>query len=203
MTPLPVRPARPNSGVTIRCLLLLIAASATATPWLEGANTDRIDKAELRDLRAGGEPVPVKGKQGRRDEPAETKSGRAAEVDARNLAKLRERLEVPDDAEWNIILERIRKVEEMRRLVWAGTSGGRGAPASAEKGKRSSVPEQNALRSAVTDKLPDAEIKLRLARAHEVHQHNEAKLFQAQSELRSVLTVRQEAVAVMAGLLPP
>jgi hypothetical protein len=32
---------------------------------------------------------------------------------------------------------------------------------------------------------------------------NEARLAKAQAELRAVLTVRQEAVAVLAGLLPP
>lgn len=53
------------------------------------------------------------------------------------------------------------------------------------------------------DKLPDAEIKSRLDRAHEVQQQKEAQLARAQADLRAVLTVRQEAVAVLAGLLPP
>ena len=53
------------------------------------------------------------------------------------------------------------------------------------------------------DKLTDAEIRLRLARAHEVHEQHQAKLAQAQASLRAVLTVRQEAVAVTYGLLPP
>jgi hypothetical protein len=174
-----------------------------ALPRAGAAKADKIERAELRDLLAAGETVPGKNKPARRDEPADSKGARSAEIEAKSLAKLRERLEVTDDAEWAIIVERIKKVEEMRRLTWAGGPAGRSAPPASEKGKRSSAPEQNALRSAVADKLPDAEIKLRLARAHEVHQHNEAKLFQAQSELRAILTVRQEAVAVMAGLLPP
>lgn len=201
-----MRPLRFAPGMPVRRVLLLTAACAAALPWAQGAKGDKgdkVEKAELRDLLAGGESAPAKNKPGRRDEPADTKTGRAAEIEAKSLAKLRERLEVTDDAEWTIIVERIKKVEEMRRLVWAGASAGRGGPVVAEKGKRNAPPEQNALRSAVTDKLPDAEIKLRLARAHEVHQHNEAKLFQAQSELRAILTVRQEAVAVMAGILPP
>jgi adenosyl cobinamide kinase/adenosyl cobinamide phosphate guanylyltransferase len=78
-----------------------------------------------------------------------------------------------------------------------------------EKSKKSSRsgpsahPEQEALRLAVKDKLPDAEIKARLDRAHEVQQQKEAQLARAQADLRAVLTVRQEAVAVLAGLLPP
>lgn len=125
------------------------------------------------------------------------------------MAQLRSRLEVTDDAEWEVIAERINKVEELRRNLAAGGPGGRGGPAFSDKGKRgaragaSAHPEQEALRSALNDKLPDAEIKARLARAHEVYQHNEARLFRAQADLRAVLTVRQEAVAVMAGLLPP
>ncbi len=77
------------------------------------------------------------------------------------------------------------------------------APGIRSRPGGSAHPEQDALRSAVGDKLPDAEIKVRLARAHEVFQQNEALLLKVQTELRAILTVRQEAVAVMAGLLPP
>jgi N-formylglutamate amidohydrolase len=67
----------------------------------------------------------------------------------------------------------------------------------------SANPELDALRSAVGDQFPDAEIKARLARAHDAYLQRVAQLTQAQADLRAVLTVRQEAVAVMAGLLPP
>jgi hypothetical protein len=58
------------------------------------------------------------------------------------------------------------------------------------------------LRAAITEKLPDAEVKSRLDRLREVRKQNEAKVAKAQEELRAVLSVRQEAVAVMFGLLP-
>jgi len=58
------------------------------------------------------------------------------------------------------------------------------------------------LRQAIADKLPDAEIKSRLDHFREVRKANEEKLTKAQDELRAVLSVRQEAVAVMVGLLP-
>ena len=58
------------------------------------------------------------------------------------------------------------------------------------------------MRQAITDNLPDAEIKSRLARLREVRKDNEEKLTKAQEDLRAVLSVRQEAVAVMFGLLP-
>jgi hypothetical protein len=59
-----------------------------------------------------------------------------------------------------------------------------------------------ALASALRDKLPDAEIKSRLDRLRDQRKESEAKLARAQEELRAVLTMRQEAMAVMAGMLP-
>ena len=52
------------------------------------------------------------------------------------------------------------------------------------------------------DKLPEAEIKSRLDRVREARKQNEAKLSKAQEDLRAVLSIRQEAVAVVFGLLP-
>jgi len=63
-------------------------------------------------------------------------------------------------------------------------------------------PELDALQAAITDKAPDAEVKARLERLREVRKDNEAKLTKAQEDLRAVLSVRQEAVAVVYGLLP-
>jgi ribosomal protein L13 len=114
-------------------------------------------------------------------------------------------MEIEDDAEWGVVSERIVLVSDLRKIVQS--TGSRGSPGGKKESRAktdgSSRSEQDALRAAVRDKLPDAEIKARLARAHEVYRQNEAKLTQAQSNLRAVLTVRQEAVAVMAGLLPP
>jgi Spy/CpxP family protein refolding chaperone len=106
------------------------------------------------------------------------------------MAALRKRLEVTDDAEWNLISTRIAAVRTLQR-----SAGGFG-------GMRGGSPEQQALREAVTDKLPDAEIKARLARVRAVRKDNEAKLSQARADLAAVLTVRQEAALVLMGLLP-
>jgi hypothetical protein len=74
-----------------------------------------------------------------------------------------------------------------------GGGGGRGGAGN---------PELDALRSAVTDNMPDAEIKARLERLREVRKEDQEKLEKAQADLVSVLTVKQEAVAVMMGLVP-
>lgn len=140
------------------------------------------------------------------------------DMQARMLAGLRERFEVTDDEEWKLISERLTKVMELRRNTASNTFGGlgafsgRGGPQGGGGGdggrNRGGPPrpggntEMTALTTAVRDKLPDAEIKSRLDRVREVRKENEAKLAKAQEELRAVLSVRQEAFAVVAGLLP-
>ncbi len=130
------------------------------------------------------------------------------------MTRMKEQFAVTDDAEWALISERITKVNEIRRTAGGGGGGRGGFPGGGGPGggggdrgggrgtRASGNPEVDSLRSAVTDKLPDAEIKSRLARLREVRQENEAKLTKAQEDLRSVLSVRQEAMAVMFGLLP-
>ena len=131
------------------------------------------------------------------------------------MTRMREQFEITDDAEWQVISERITTVSQAQRLsmtagIGGGWRGGLGGPGGAFGGgdTRSgrpglnANPEQVALRQAVTDKLPDAEIKSRLASLREARKTNEEKLSKTQEELRAVLSVRQEAVAVMLGLLP-
>lgn len=152
----------------------------------------------------------------RRRTGSEDNSGRRGgfnpeDAQARLLSSIRERLEVPDDEEWKIISERLGKVMELRRNTAGGSMmafAGRGAPGGGGtdnrggRSSRSSNPEVNLLQSAIRDKLPDAEIKTRLDRLREMRKENEAKLSKAQEDLRAVLSVRQEAVAVLFGFLP-
>lgn len=186
-------------------MLALVAASSVlfgATAFAAKAN-----KEEIRAIKreASGDESP--GKPKKRDDGADARGpkGNPADAQARTLDRLREKLVVPDDTEWALMVERITKIEEIRRTLWSSAANVRGPGTGADKSKRSSSnnPERDALRTAVTDNLPDAEIKSRLARAHEIHSQNEARLARAQSDLRAILSIRQEAVAVMAGLLPP
>ena len=136
------------------------------------------------------------------------------EMQARMLNMLRERLEITDDEEWKVISERVAKVSEMRRSAGGmgapgGMMGFRGGPpgGGGDRGPGpgrggSGNPELSALQFAIRDKLPEAEIKSRLERVRESRRDQEAKLAKAQEELRAVLSVRQEAIAVMFGLLP-
>jgi hypothetical protein len=192
--------AQPTRQPFGRPRLVLLIPLLISVPWLFGAKPTKVEVRELK-----RDKVTEKSKK----QSFDTKGGKDVPTDSqsRTLAKVRERLEVTDDDEWALISERILRVEEVRRSV--GSSSGRGGPSLGDKDKRGPRPssagpsEQESLRAALGDNLPDAEIKLRLARARDVHLQNEAKLAKAQSELRSVLTIRQEALAVVAGLLPP
>ena len=123
------------------------------------------------------------------------------------LANLREQLGVTNDDEWTVIAPRLTAVMELRRNTMAGGFGFRGMAGGGRNGNRPNFqgtanPDLDALQTALTNKAPDAEIKARLERLREVRKQNEAKLEKAREDLRAVLTVRQEAVAVMMGLLP-
>jgi hypothetical protein len=76
-----------------------------------------------------------------------------------------------------------------------GGFGGPGGP----MGRRS--PEAQALQQALEAKASPDEIKAKLDKLREARKASEAKLEAAQQELRMVLGVRQEAAAVLAGLL--
>ena len=185
--------------------LFLAAASITA-------HAAKPNKEDVRAMKREGVADDGTTKPKKRDDasgdarPAKPSPGEAA---SKQLDRLREKLEVSDDTEWSVITERISRVEEIRRTLWANPTHGRPVAPAADKGKRggggstTGNAERDALRDAVNDKLPEAEIKSRLARAHEIQQQNESRLAQAQMDLRAVLTIRQEAIMVMAGLLPP
>jgi hypothetical protein len=156
---------------------ILVEVSPAQDKPAKPGKPDREEKGESREMkRTGGE------KPGR-DPGAEA---------ARSLVRLREAMRVTDDAEWAVIAERIAAVQ----AAGAGPKD-KAKPAGPER------TAQDALRVAVRDGLPDAELRLRLARAHELQREREARLARARAELRAVLTVRQEAVAVLAGLLEP
>ena len=159
---------------------------------------------------------------------AQDAGGRGEEFRQRMSERLREQFGVTDDAEWKVIEGKIQKVNEARRAAGGGFGGGmafgrRGGPGGgdgdraerADRGERGErggrggrfgggfepSPEVAELRKAVEAKAPADEIKAKLAKVREARKANEAKLEAAQEDLRKVLTVRQEAVALMFGLV--
>jgi hypothetical protein len=57
------------------------------------------------------------------------------------------------------------------------------------------------LSKAIEDKAPADEIKEKLAKLRESTAEKEAKLAAAQEDLKKLLTARQEAIAVVNGIL--
>ncbi len=138
-------------------------------------------------------------------------------------------LEVTDDAEWNVLSAAIGKVLDAQTDVRSsaiigfrggsnrggqnggggGQNGGGNAQAAGggqQGGRRGGFgppasPEIQALQDAVDNKAPADEIKQKLAAVRAVQKANDAKLAAAQADLLKLLTPRQEAAAVLQGLL--
>jgi hypothetical protein len=141
-----------------------------------------------------------------------------AQMRQRMMERMREQLGVTDDDEWKIVSERIEKVTEARR----GTGGGFGAfgrggrPPGGGAGQNSGQgggrggrgfgpqpsPEEEALQKAIDDNAAPDVLKDKLAKVREARKASEATLKAAQNELKEVLNGKQEAVAVLMGLLP-
>ena len=134
---------------------------------------------------------------------------------ARMMERVKEQLEIKSDDEWKIIQPRIEKVMTARRDTFAGGLGrmlmgpppGRGGDNNApDQGRRRGFgapanPEAEALQKAIEAKASTEEIKAKMAKLRESRKEREAKLAQAQEELRKVLNLRQEATAVLNGWL--
>ena len=134
---------------------------------------------------------------------------------ARMMERYREAFEVKDDAEWKLVEGRITKVMEARRDMGGfgrgfggpgGPGGRRGGDGGDQGGERRRFggepsPEAEALQKAIEAKASNDEIKTKLAKYREAQKTKQANLEKAQSELRQVLSVKQEASAVMMGLL--
>jgi hypothetical protein len=132
----------------------------------------------------------------------------------------REQMGVTNDTEWALIEERITAVSKARMDTMAddgglggmmglggrrggpgggGPGGGMGGGFGALFGQPSS--ESKALQQAIDDNAPGSQIKALIGKLQVVRKAKLAKLAQAQADLRAVLSTRQEAIAIMGGLL--
>jgi hypothetical protein len=148
-----------------------------------------------------------------------------AEMRARMMERVRETLEVKDDAEWKIVSERVEKVMAAQRearsggggFAFGGRGGGRrnadgGGDANGGGRRRGGAgggmfgaaePSQEAkdLQAAIEAKAPAEEIKTKLEKFRAYRKTKEAELKTAQDKLKEVLNAKQEAAAVLAGYL--
>lgn len=133
-----------------------------------------------------------------------------AEFQQRMMDNVKERLAFTNDTEWAVVQPLVQKVFDTRRDVGFAGMGllraGRGGPGGGGDNQRRNAfnqqpPEAEALQKALDDKAPAAQVKAALEKYRAVHKDKQAKLEQAQQDLRKVLTTRQEAQAVLLGLL--
>jgi hypothetical protein len=135
------------------------------------------------------------------------------------IDRLRDQLEIKDDNDWKAIEPLVGKVMDAERDVFAMRMGGmfgrgqrRGnnntnnASDQQRQQRRNNFfgepsPAMTALQKAIDDKAPAAELKDKLAAVRAETKDKEAKLDAAQEDLRGVLTSRQEAIAVVNGIL--
>jgi hypothetical protein len=133
----------------------------------------------------------------------------------RMMDNVRDQLGFTNDTEWSAIQPMIQKVMDARRdAAGAGMGrlfgrGNRGGNNNGNNGggRRGGMfggtpsPEAEALQKAIDDNAPAAQIKAALAKFVASQKEKQAKLQQAQENLRKVLTVKQEAQATLLGLL--
>ena len=159
----------------------------------------------------GASPVAAQQGQGR---------GNFEEFRQRMMDNYRERLEIKGDDEWKAIQPLIAKVTDARRDVavgggfgfgrGGGRRGGGNNDAQANgtnQGGRRGFPggepsvEAEELQKAIDSNASKDELKAKLTKFREAHKEKEAKLAKAQEDLKKVLSVKQEASAVLMGLL--
>jgi len=127
-----------------------------------------------------------------------------AQFQQRMMDNIREQLGFTNDTDWNAVQPLIQKVTDARRDVGFGggmgrmfgrnRGGGSGGPGGGRGGfGQQPSPEAEALQKAIDDNSPAAQIKAALAKYEASQKVRQAKLAQAQENLRKVLTVKQEA----------
>ncbi|HTI98580.1 MAG TPA: hypothetical protein VL527_06720 [Dongiaceae bacterium] len=142
-----------------------------------------------------------------------------AQFQQRMMERYKEVLEVNSDDEWTALQPLVQKVMEARRDAMAGGFGGmRGMFGRGNRGGNNNgdatannrprggmfgtpMPEQEALQKAIDAKASASELKDALAKFEAARKAKQADLEKAQADLRKVLTVRQEAIATLNGLL--
>ncbi len=153
---------------------------------------------QRRNRQAGG------GQGGGNFDPAQRQQQR--------LDRYQEQLGFTNDVEWDAVKPLVVKVMDAQRDVFSGQmrgmfGGGRnrggngGGPGGPGGGMFPADPERDALQKALEDNAPSAQIKDLLAKYKTAQKAKQAKLEAAQADLKKVLTTKQEAEAVLAGLV--
>ncbi len=163
---------------------------------------------------APGAPGAPGGRQGRGNWDPE-------QMRQRMMERVREQLAVKDDSEWSVIESRIKKISDSRFGVGRGMGGPGGGPGGpggpggqagqagqggqggrqGRGGFGQANPDAEVLQTALDSGASADDIKVKLTAYRAAAKVKEGQLEKAQDELRQLLSVKQEARAVLLGLL--
>jgi hypothetical protein len=133
-----------------------------------------------------------------------------AQFQQRMLDNIKDRLGFTNDTDWSAVEPLVSKVMDARRDTMAGGfgrggrrggngGGGGGGGGGAFGGQPD--PDRDALQQALDSNAPAAQVKTLLDKYRAAQKAKQAKLESAQADLKKVLSQKQEAEAVMLGLL--
>jgi len=126
-----------------------------------------------------------------------------AQFQQRMLDRYKDELGFTNDTEWSAVEPLVTKVMDARRESFGGFFGRRGGPGGSggPGGNAPTDPDREALQQAIDSNAPAAQIKTLLDKFRASQKAKQAKLEAAQADLRKVLSQKQEAQAVLSGLL--
>lgn len=126
------------------------------------------------------------------------------------MDRYKEQLGFTNDTEWAAVEPLVQKVADARvealRAGFGGFGGrrgqgGGGGGGGGFGGAQQTDPDREALQQAIDNNAPAAQVKTLLDKYRAAQKAKQAKLESAQADLKKVLSQKQEASAVLAGLL--
>jgi hypothetical protein len=131
-----------------------------------------------------------------------------AQIQQRILDGIQERLGFTNEVEWDAVKPLVQKVIDAGREVIGGrldrlgSSRNHGSSHGGSTGLfGQSSAEQESLQKAVDDNVPTAQIKDLIAKYKAAQKIKQAKLEAAKTDLKTVLSTKQEAQALLLGLV--
>jgi hypothetical protein len=185
-----VKKLKPKKEHSMKKLLAMLAVAA--------ALSLSADSLRAQDNGGGGQGGPGGGFGRGNFDPAQ--------MQQRMLDRAKEQLGFTNDTDWSAVEPLVQKVMDARRESMMSMFGGfRGRRGAQDNGggnpNRPSTPERDALQQAIDSNAPAAQIASALEKYRASQKTKQAKLEAAQADLVKVLSPKQEAAAVLMGLL--
>lgn len=137
--------------------------------------------------------------------------GDPAQFQERLMEQYREALGFTDQSEWDAVKPLVQKVLDaqreamprggMRMLMRRGPGGDQGGAGGPMRRMFQPSPAEEALQKAIDSNASKEELKAAMEKVREERRQKEAQLKAAREELKKVLSVKQEAVALQLGLI--